>query len=101
DIVAASVTTVGSFTSNTARVMWTDDSASGWSSGDIGNATPAGGQALDPASGTWTINAGGADITGTSDQFRYVWQTLTGNGSVVAHVTSQANTSTGAKTGPM
>jgi hypothetical protein len=72
-----------------------------WTCADIGAQAPAGNQSFDPSTGTWTINAGGADITGTSDQFRYVWQTLTGNGSVVAHVTSQANTSTGAKTGPM
>jgi hypothetical protein len=72
-----------------------------WTCADIGTPAPAGNQSFDPNTGTWTINAGGADITGTSDQFRYVWQTLTGDGSVVAHVTSQANTSTGAKAGPM
>jgi hypothetical protein len=72
-----------------------------WNCADIGNPTPAGSQSFDPSTGTWTINAGGADITGTSDQFRYVSQPLTGDGSVIAHVTSQANTSTGAKAGPM
>ena len=30
-----------------------------------------------------------------------MWQTLTGNGSVIAHVTSQTNTSSGAKAGVM
>ena len=58
DTVVASVTTVGSFKSAATRVMWTDDSTSGWSSGDIGTATPAGGQSLDPSSGTWTIQGG-------------------------------------------
>jgi len=72
-----------------------------WTCADIGAPTPAGNQSFDPNTGTWTINAGGADITGTSDQFRYVSQPLTGDGSVTAHVTSQANTSTGAKAGPM
>jgi hypothetical protein len=72
-----------------------------WTCADIGAPAPAGNQSFDPNTGTWTINAGGADITGTSDQFRYVWQTLSGDGSVVAHVTSQANTSSSAKAGPM
>ena len=72
-----------------------------WTCADIGSPAPAGSQSFDPNSGTWTINGGGADITGTSDQFRYVWQTLSGDGSVVADVTSQANTSSGAKAGPM
>ena len=101
DIVAASVTTVGSFTSNTARVMWTDDSASGWSSGDIGNATPAGGQALDPASGTWTIQGGGSGIGGSADAFHFLWKTLPSGGGVGARITSQAPAGPSAETGVM
>lgn len=72
-----------------------------WTCADIGNPTPAGSQSFDPNSATWTIVAGGADITGYSDQFRYVWQTLTGDGAVIAHVASQTNTSSGAKAGVM
>jgi hypothetical protein len=72
-----------------------------WSCADIGNPDPAGSQSFDPNTGTWTINAGGADITGASDQFRYVWQALPGDGSVIAQVTSQTNTSSGAKAGVM
>ena len=72
-----------------------------WSCADIGSPAPAGSQSFDPNSGTWTINAGGTDITGTSDQFHYVWQTLPGDGSVIAHVASQTNTSSGAKAGVM
>jgi hypothetical protein len=72
-----------------------------WTCADIGNPTPAGSQSFDPNSATWTIKAGGADITGTSDQFRYVSQPLTGNGAVIAHVASQTSTSPGAKAGVM
>ncbi|MBV9380029.1 MAG: hypothetical protein JO242_05095, partial [Streptosporangiaceae bacterium] len=72
-----------------------------WTCADIGSPTPAGSQSFDPNSATWTIRAGGADITGTSDQFRYVWRTLSGNGSVVAHVASQTNTTAAAKAGVM
>jgi hypothetical protein len=101
DVVAASVTTVGSFKSGTARVMWTDDSASGWSSGDIGNATPAGGQALDPASGTWTIQGGGAGIGGTADQFHFLWKTLPSGGGVGARIISQTAAGSPAGAGVM
>ena len=72
-----------------------------WSCADIGSPDPAGSQSFDPNTSTWTINAGGADITGASDQFRYVSQALPGDGSVIAHVTSQTNTSSGAKAGVM
>lgn len=72
-----------------------------WSCADIGAPTPAGSQSFDPNHGVWTIKAGGADITGYSDQFRYVWQTLSGDGSVIAHVISQTNTASGAKAGVM
>ncbi len=72
-----------------------------WTCTDIGSPAPAGSQSFDPNTGTWTISAGGADITGPSDQFRYVWQTLAGDGSVIAHVTSQGDTSGGAKAGVM
>jgi hypothetical protein len=72
-----------------------------WSCADIGTPAPAGSQSFDPNTGTWTIEGGGADITGTSDEFRYVWQGLTGDGSVIARVASQTNTSSGAKAGVM
>ena len=72
-----------------------------WSCADIGSPLPAGGQSLNTGTGTWTITAGGADITGTADQFHYVWQTLSGDGSVSAHVASQTNSSSNAKAGVM
>jgi hypothetical protein len=72
-----------------------------WNCADIGSPAPAGSQSFDPNTGTWTINAGGTDITGTSDQFRYVWQALAGDASVIARVASQTTTSPGAKAGVM
>jgi hypothetical protein len=72
-----------------------------WSCADIGTPDPAGSQSFDPDTSTWTIEGGGADITGTSDEFRYVWQTLTGDGSVTARVASQTDTNSGAKAGVM
>jgi hypothetical protein len=42
-----------------------------------------------------------ADIWGTSDQFNYVYQPTTADGTLVARVTSQSNTSSNAKAGIM
>ena len=47
------------------------------------------------------MNGIGADIWGTSDQFRYAYKTLTGNGTIVARVHSIANSNTWAKAGVM
>jgi hypothetical protein len=72
-----------------------------WSCADIGNPAPTGGQSYDPNTSTWTLTAGGNDISATSDQFHYVWTTLTGDGSVSARVATQTATSSNAKAGVM
>jgi outer membrane lipoprotein-sorting protein len=72
-----------------------------WTCADIGSPIPVGSQSYDPGSNTWTINAGGSDITGTADQFHFVWQTLAGDGSISAQVVSQTNSSANAKAGVM
>jgi hypothetical protein len=71
----------------------------GWSCADIGTPVVAGGQTVD--NGTWTVWGGGRDIFGTSDQFHYVWQSLTGDGGIAATIVSQADTSSWAKAGVM
>jgi len=71
----------------------------GWSCADIGYPQPPGSQTK--VGGTWTIQAGGDDIWTTSDQFRFVSQTLAADGSVSAHVTSQSNSTGWAKAGVM
>lgn len=53
------------------------------------------------SSGTFTINASGADIEGTSDQFHYVYQPLSGDGTIIARITSIQNTDSWAKAGVM
>jgi hypothetical protein len=49
----------------------------------------------------FTVKGAGADIYGTSDQFRFVYRTLTGDGEMVARVASLQNTSGWAKAGVM
>jgi hypothetical protein len=53
------------------------------------------------ASGTFTVKAGGADIWDVSDQFHFVYQSLTGDGSIDARVASLQNTDPWAKAGVM
>ncbi|MHC4175613.1 MAG: discoidin domain-containing protein, partial [Planctomycetota bacterium] len=56
---------------------------------------------VEEPSGTITINAAGVDIWGTSDEFRYVWKQLSGDGEIVAQVLSVENTDPWAKAGVM
>lgn len=70
-----------------------------WSSGDIG-ATGLTGSAS-ATNGTFTVSGAGADIWGTTDAFRYVYQPLTGDGTVIARVATIQNTSAYAKAGIM
>jgi hypothetical protein len=51
--------------------------------------------------GTFTIKGAGADIWGSSDAFHYVYQTVSGNGELVARVTAIQNTEPWAKAGLM
>ena len=56
----------------------------GWASGDIGDVAAAG---WATGSGSeLAIGGSGADIWGSSDEFRFAYRTLTGDGSIVARV---------------
>ena len=70
-----------------------------WISADVGSPTIAGDASY--LNGVFTINGAGGDIWGTQDEFRYVYQTLQGNGEIIARVTSQENTDGWAKSGIM
>jgi hypothetical protein len=59
----------------------------GWNCADIGYPSPAGSQLFNK--GTWTLQGGGFDIYFKVDQFHYVWQSLAGDGTVSAHVTTE------------
>ena len=70
-----------------------------WQSGDIGNPGVAG--ITSYSGGSFTVAGSGADIWGTSDQFRYVYQSLNGDGEISARVVSQTNSNEWAKAGVM
>jgi chitodextrinase len=71
---------------------------SGFTGVDIGGVS---GQSSCESAGTYTIVAGGADIWNTSDQFRYTYKTLSGDGIIIAKVNSIQNTDPWAKSGVM
>ena len=48
--------------------------------------TPAGSSTH--SNGVFTINAGGTDIWNTSDQFRFIYQEISGDGEIMARVDS-------------
>ena len=68
-----------------------------WVDTDVGSPTIAGSASYD--NGVFTVNGAGTDIYGTNDQFNYVYQPANGNGTLIARVTSQSNTSSNAKAG--
>lgn len=57
---------------------------SGWSSADIGSPQIAGSATY--ASAKFTVTGAGTDIWNSSDQFRFVYRQLTGDGVIVARV---------------
>ena len=70
-----------------------------WSSADIGSVSGTGATGL--SAGTFTVVSTGSDIWSTADAFRYVYQPLVGDGSIVARVASLENTGGWAKIGVM
>ena len=68
---------------------------------DIGAPQKAGSEQYAAQSGVYTVAGGGADIWGSSDSFHFDGLSLSGNGSIVAQVTSVQNTSYAAKAGIM
>ena len=59
---------------------------SGWSNADVGHTGTAGAAGL--SAGSFQVSGAGADVWGAADAFHYVYQTLTGDGTIVARVAS-------------
>jgi len=56
---------------------------------------------VQPGADSMIVSASGVDIWGTSDEFRYAYKSLSGDGSITARVDSIANTNGWAKGGVM
>ena len=70
-----------------------------WVSADIGAVAATGAASYN--AGTFTVTGSGADIAGMADEFRYVYQPGSGDGSIIARVASVQNTAPDAKAGVM
>ncbi|KOY16751.1 PQQ-dependent sugar dehydrogenase [Paenibacillus xylanivorans] len=72
-----------------------------WKQQNIGSPTTTGSASYDPAADQFSVSGAGKDIWGKSDQFNYVYQPWTGDGSIIALVSSQTNAHDFAKAGIM
>jgi hypothetical protein len=71
-----------------------------WNEADIG-AVGTPGSAFVYADSSYTVQGAGAGVGGTADALHFVYQTLSGDGSILAQVTSVADTAPGAQAGVM
>jgi sulfur relay (sulfurtransferase) complex TusBCD TusD component (DsrE family) len=69
-----------------------------WQTADIGSVGMAG--SATTSSGVYTVKGAG-NISGTADNFRFVYQTLSGDGEIKVRLNSVENTSTAARIGVM
>jgi uncharacterized repeat protein (TIGR01451 family) len=72
-----------------------------WQSTDVGAPISAGTADYTAGDQALYVDGGGADVSGPNDQFHYVYQTLAGDGTIVARVRYQTNSSPWAKAGLM
>lgn len=71
----------------------------GWQSEDIGNPGVAG--AAEYVGSAYSLSAGGTDIWGTFDEFRYAYRVLSGDGTIVARVATLVGPDAWTKAGVM
>jgi hypothetical protein len=82
-----------------STLLFAQSLPSGWSSRDIGAVGAAG--ATSGSAATLTVAGAGADVWDTADAFRFVYTTLTGDGSIVAQVTREDAVASWTKAGVM
>jgi PLD-like domain len=95
----AGLSTTGPVWSFTTSGGITGNLPSGWSDQDVGSVGVAGSASY--SNGVFAINGAGADIWGTADAFHYAYQSLSGDGQIVARVASVANVNAWTKAGVM
>jgi uncharacterized protein YjdB len=89
----------GNFSANSSITVTGGALPSPWVTANIGAVGATG--SASHSSGTFTVIGSGADIYGDVDEFRYVYQSLSGNGEIKARVVSLTNTDAWAKAGVM
>ena len=89
---------VWSFTT-AGYVWWWRTLPAPWTDADIGDVGIAGSASY--TAPTFTVNGAGADVWGTADALNYVYQPLSGDGSIVARVATVQNVAAWTKAGVM
>ncbi|MBI2825503.1 MAG: hypothetical protein HYX69_12540 [Planctomycetia bacterium] len=82
-------------------VVRVDPIAANWQAQDVGLAGVPGYASYNGTLNQYTVAGSGSDIWGTSDGFQYLYQTLSGNGTITARVAAMDNTAPWAKAGVM
>jgi len=72
-----------------------------WQSVDVGKPLMPGAADYSASDQTFYVDGAGSDVFGANEQFHYVYQTLSGDGVIVARVRYQTNSSAWAKAGVM
>lgn len=72
-----------------------------WTSTDVGAPLTVGTADYSAPDGSFYLDGSGADVFGANDQFHYVYQTLNGDGTIVARVRYQSDSAAWAKAGVM
>lgn len=95
------VTTADGGFTDTSSINVTGSSSlpSPWQTTDVGGVSASG--SASASGGVFSIQGSGADIWGTADEFRFVYQTLNGDGELIAQVNSISYTHPWAKAGVM
>ena len=88
-----------SLTGTAARAATEDALPLPWQNQDVGEVGVEGSASFD--AGAFTVLGSGVDIWGTADEFQFVYQPLTGDGTILTRVVSQHNTNEWAKAGVM
>jgi regulation of enolase protein 1 (concanavalin A-like superfamily) len=98
--------TNANMTASTSNQSFTTGAGSGggtlpspWLHQDIGAVGISG--SASSSGGVFTVAGAGSDIWGASDSFHFVYQSLGGDGQIIARVTAMQNTSANAKAGIM
>ncbi len=97
-----SFTTTGSSTTYTADYDPSSTTLpSAWQTTDVGSPLTPGGADYSSSSGSFYVDGAGNDVSGSTNQSRLVYQTLNGDGTIVARIRYETNTHSWAKAGLM
>jgi regulation of enolase protein 1 (concanavalin A-like superfamily) len=99
-VVSAVKGNEGANSAASSAIPHSDPIVNAWAHQDIG-AVGLAGIATYGSSGTYLVTGAGADIFGTADACHYLYQSLTGDGTIFAQVTGADNTDPWAKAGVM